>query len=203
MRKSYQSHTQLLANVIDEERTTFQLAEIQKWTNLSEKYATNDKLKEKTKLERQQFYQQEIDRIHSEHVNKTAEIRKQMIADYEQLQIEIELMKAKCMLSAEKFDYNYQVLQKKIIENGLINNQERKRLSKLQDALSKIKGKISDERKKFANYENVLCADIRRFVERIEELENRADRYAKSNDNKVDLRLHRVYFVCTIFGLCF
>lgn len=185
MRKSYQSHIQLLSNVIEEERATLNLVEIQKWSNLFAKCSANEELKEKTKIEREQFYQQEINRIHLEHMNKTDDIRKNMMNDYDQLQIDIQLMKAKCMRNSEKFDYNLQVLEKKVIENGIINNQERKRLCKLQETLRQLKQNISNEREKFASCEKMLIKDISRFGERMEEFENRADRYAKINDKKV------------------
>lgn len=185
MRKSYQTHINLLSNVLDEERTRLDLTESQRWSKLSQQCSTNLDLKEKAKMERCQNYNQEIDRIQLKHIEKTRYIQIQLANDYEALQLELEQIKSKCLQNVEKFDYNYQVLQTKTRENVLIRNQEKKRLATLRETLQILREKIRNERKTFFTDNKTIVRDICRFGERIEKLENQADKDAKANDKKV------------------
>lgn len=185
MRKSYQSHIHLLTNVLEEESTRLEQNESQRWTKLSQKCAVNLELKEKTKIERRLVYEQEIERIQMKHIEKTRSIQFQLATDYETLQSELEHIKCECMQNSEKFDYNYQVLQKKTTENVLIRNQEKRRLASLREILQTLKEKIRNERKTFSIDEKTIVRDICRFGERIEKLENQANKDAKANEKKV------------------
>lgn len=83
--------------------------------------------------------------------------------DIEELQQELEKIKALALLNSEKLDYNYQILKKREDENIIIKSQQKRRMNKLQDVINDLRAQIS-------NYETTTSHQIKKFSDNIKKL---------------------------------
>lgn len=185
MRKVYQECLCMLENTLADERATINLTTNRKWHDLSTQIDENLTMKNKTEKEQIQFYNDQLARIKLEHEENTRAARMRMELDQQQLQIELEQLKAMGLMNSEKFDYNYEILQKKVDDNARCRNLEKRHLVKLKETLSFLKKQQIERKQTFAQESKKINIEIVRFHDSFVELENRADHDAMINNKKV------------------
>lgn len=185
MRRSYAEYLRILQRTIDAERETTNLAQHQKLAHLHEKVEGNVAMKRRVEQDKKSFYDSQMERIRLDHAEATRAAHIRMAKDEQTVYGELQQMRAACMLNSEKFDYNYQILAKQIEENVTIRNQQKRRLAQAREQVLELRKEINEIRTSYECSAAKCKHEVIRFHTSFMELEKRADRYAKINDNKV------------------
>jgi dynein regulatory complex protein 1 len=86
-------------------------------------------------------------------------------------------MKATYQLNQEKLEYNYQVLQKRDEENAKTKAQQKRKLTKLQDALTNLKKKLTKQIKQFNDENQQLSEDYKRVTDMFNDLQMKSKHF--------------------------
>ncbi len=84
---------------------------------------------------------------------------------------QLQQMKATYQLNQEKLAYNYQVLQKRDEENAKTKAQQKRKITKLQDALTNLKKKLVVQIKKFNDENQQISEEYKRVTDMFNDLE--------------------------------
>lgn len=190
MRQSYAEYLNLLQRTIESERETMNLTDHQKWHHLHEQIYDNLEMKHRVEQEKRAFYDAQLDRIRLDHAEATRASRIRLEKDEQTVYADLQQMRATCMMNSEKFDYNYQILAKKGDENVTVRNQQKRRLAQMREHVLELRKEIADIGSGYEQSAAKCKQEVIRFHTSFMELEKRADRYAKINDNKVN---HWIY----------
>ncbi|XP_076249879.1 dynein regulatory complex protein 1 [Rhynchophorus ferrugineus] len=184
MRRAYRQELNVIEQVILQERQHLIENADKKWEDLYQKREEQELSNTNKKFEQVEEFDQRMTQLRTEFQDYYRETRIHLENDIEELQRELEKIKALALLNSEKLDYNYQILKKREDENIIIKSQQKRRMNKLQDV-------INDFRSKIAEYENSSTNQIRKLSENIKKLhrsildvEAKADRFARVNDEK-------------------
>ena len=135
----------------------------------------------KDRSEREKSYLEEVqkridrneDEVHHLRVRNAEEfnqIKIKLETDIQSLQQQIQQMKATFQLNAEKLEYNFQVLKKRDEENTVTISQQKRRLTRLQDTLNNLRGKLSKQEKACKHEMQLLMDEYRKNTEQYREL---------------------------------
>ena len=97
--------------------------------------------------------------------------------DIQVLQQQIQQMKATFQLNAEKLEYNFQVLKKRDEENTVTMSQQKRRITRLQDTLNTLKGKLTKQEKCCQDELQGLMDDYRKNTEQYRELQKKVKHF--------------------------
>merc|ERR1712226_1002911 len=107
--------------------------------------------KEENYLVNRQNKMEDNERVLQELRIKDAEdynsVKIKMETDVQILEQQVQQMKATYQLNQEKLEYNFQVLKKRDDENTITKNQQKRKITKLQDVLNNLKTKLNDQKK--------------------------------------------------------
>lgn len=143
-----------------------------------------------------ELYSNEMQQISLKHAELTRTTRIRLERDNEELQVELELLKANVLLNADKIDYNFQILKKREEENVLVRDQQKRRLARLNGTIDELKNKIKDLKKQ-SNLETFkLTEDILKWRRKIIELEEKSTAMTEHNDFKYNSIWKMNYDIC-------
>lgn len=207
MKRVYRDHLEILQKTIDNERHLFKCTQADKWQQLYDKREENEQNYMIKKREQTEFHESELKRVTIEHeeLNRSTKIFLEL--DNDALQIELQNVKAEIMLNSEKLSYNFKVLRKRSDENIIIKGQQKRRLAKLSEIISTIRGKTTVVKKCGEEEIAKLTQEVMKFHSNILDLEVKAKSFALINDQKVKLRniiflLNSLFFNINIVFLC-
>ena len=110
----------------------------------------------------------------SEEFNK---VKIKLETDIQILQQQIQQMKATFQLNAEKLEYNFQVLKKRDEENTVTISQQKRRITRLQDTLNNLRGKLARQEKACQSEMQALMEEYRKNTEQYRELQKKVKHF--------------------------
>lgn len=184
IRRAYQREFELIEEVIMSERHNLIEFNNKKWDELFKKQREQEIQNSNKKFEQIEEYTIKMNNLRQNFHEKFRSTRIHLENDIEELQKELERIKALALLNSEKLDYNYQILKKREDENLIIKSQQKRRLNKLHDVINDLKNKIADYETVTTNKVKKLKTNIKSLQKNIVDVENKADHFAKVNDEK-------------------
>lgn len=185
MKRAYRQHLELLQKTIDDERDAFKNSETEKWQNLYDVREEYEQTNMSRKKEQSTEYTFEIKKIALEHEELIRSTKIRLERDNDELQVQLQNVKAEILLNSEKLSYNHHVLQKRSDENVIIKGQQKKRLNKLNGLITGLKTKIKSVKDSGEHDISKLTIDVMRLYTNILEMEAKAAIFAEVNDGKV------------------
>ncbi|NXW94535.1 DRC1 protein, partial [Alopecoenas beccarii] len=144
---------------------------------------------------------QELEYIHAR-LRKVEEFEKQLkqllLQDEEEynsmkIQLEIEVqnlekqlqqMKAAYQLTQEKLDFNLQVLRKQDEENAIIRGQQKRKINRLYTVFSNLRTKLAKQEQQFREEKQSLAAHCERIVGKCKVVQRKMRHFALSDSEK-------------------
>ncbi|XP_075606405.1 dynein regulatory complex protein 1 isoform X2 [Balearica regulorum gibbericeps] len=108
----------------------------------------------------------------------------QLETDVQNLERQLQQMKAIYQLNQEKLDYNLQVLKKQDEENTIIRSQQKRKLNRLHSLLNNLRTKLASQEKQFREENQSLAADCERIMGQCKEVQSRMRHFAVSDAEK-------------------
>jgi len=106
----------------------------------------------------------------SEHYNQ---VKLKLETDIQNLEQELQRMRATYQLNAEKLEYNLQVLRKRDDENQTTKIQQKRKMLRLQDTLNVYKARLKKQEKQYQDENAVLTEDYKRITDQFKDLQKK------------------------------
>ncbi|XP_052850073.1 dynein regulatory complex protein 1 homolog [Drosophila gunungcola] len=186
LKEAYKEHLEMLRHTIEEERQIFAANAVEKWRTFFD--AMNANFDEKANLvkTREQFYARQTQQINESQEELTKSTRIRLEKECERLELELRRTRDNVLMNSEKLDYNYQVLQKRNEENVIINNQQKRRVARLHEAIGHtrraLKNLYLNGKRSIAR----LSSDIYKLHANINDMESKAHQARLNNREKFD-----------------
>ncbi|XP_042658955.1 dynein regulatory complex protein 1 isoform X4 [Tyto alba] len=108
----------------------------------------------------------------------------QLENDVQNLEKQLQQMKAVYQLTQEKLEYNLQVLKKQDEENTIIRSQQKRKLNRLHSLLNNLRTKLANQEKQFREENQSLADDCKRIMGQCKEVKRRMRHFAVSDAEK-------------------
>ncbi|CAH0694618.1 unnamed protein product [Spodoptera exigua] len=129
-------------------------------------------------------HKQEMEAIMWDHHEKYREAKIELESLIQELQQELEKLKATCIINTEKIGYTYQVLKKREEENVFVRSQQKRKLNKMSDVANALRSKIRKAAEDGAIEEIKADAEIVKLMQTMDDLEKKSDHFSRVNHYK-------------------
>lgn len=180
MRRAFRQEFRLIEEAIMTERRALIEMHNKKWEELYKKRAVEEESNSDKKFQQQDEFEEELNKLRRNFQEKYREAKIKLENDSENLQQELEKIKALSLLNSEKVDYNYQILKKREDENIIIKSQQKRRINKLQDVINGLRRKIRDYQTYAKEHTEKLTTQIQKLQSDIMKIEEKADHFQVS-----------------------
>ena len=162
--------------------------QLQTSNNKFEHLMKSKREKEENYLVNRQSKMEEHERILQDLRIKDAEdynsVKIKMETDVQILEQQVQQMKATYQLNQEKLEYNFQVLKKRDDENTITKNQQKRKITKLQDILNNLKTKLADQQKDTKRGNVSLMEEYKKICEQFKDLQKKVKVFQESDYKK-------------------
>lgn len=183
-RRAYREQLKLIEECMQVEQKILMESNDKKWEELYKKRDQEEIINSEKQSEQMEYFDQEMTKLRRDFQEKFRETKIKMERDIDELEQELERIKALALLNSEKLDYNYQILKKREDENIIIKSQQKRRINKLQDIVNTLKRKITDYSASTKQQVAKISAEIAKLQQSILDIESKADHFAEINDVK-------------------
>ncbi|KAM6404737.1 dynein regulatory complex protein 1 isoform 2-T2 [Pluvialis apricaria] len=108
----------------------------------------------------------------------------QLENDVQNLERQLQQLKAIYQLNQEKLEYSLQVLKKQDEENTIVRSQQRRKLNRLHSLLNNLRTKLSKQEKQFREENQSLAADCERITGQCKEVQRSMRHFAVRDAEK-------------------
>ncbi|KAL3272766.1 hypothetical protein HHI36_014227 [Cryptolaemus montrouzieri] len=183
-RKAYREQLKLIEESMQTERKIMMEVNAKKWEELYKKRDQEEQANSDKKYEQMELFENQMTELRREFQEKYRETKIKLERDIDDLEQELERIKALAILNSEKLDYNYQILKKREDENIIIKSQQKRRINKLQDIVNTLKRRISEYGEGTKQQIVKVSGEIAKLQQNILDIESKADHFAEINDAK-------------------
>lgn len=130
--------------------------------------------------------------LRTEYDEVTHAFRMHMEKDHENMEMELEEKTATYFLNSLKFNYNYQVLEKKNTENvnQMVFEEKKKNWLKLVNCATDLRKQIREKKRLFETKAYDIADNSEKIRDRLSKLKVKAKNAAADNESKVSSQLH-------------
>ncbi|KFW64146.1 Dynein regulatory complex protein 1, partial [Pygoscelis adeliae] len=129
-------------------------------------------------------FEKQLNQLRVEDEEEYNSMKIQLENDVQNLERQLQQMKAVYQLNQEKLEYNLQVLKKQDEENTIIRSQQKRKLNRLHSLLNNLRTKLAKQEKQFREENQSLAADCERITGQCKEVQRRMRHFAVSDAEK-------------------
>lgn len=135
------------------------------------------------KLQREEEYQREIEDLRNKDSEDYNKLKIKLQTDIQTLEQQLEEMRATYQLNTEKLEYNYRVLTERDMENSATLTQQKRKLTRLKDALSNLMQRYKNQDAADRHKNQDLTEEYRRITKQYKDLQSKF-RHFEIADNR-------------------
>ncbi|XP_049871921.1 dynein regulatory complex protein 1-like [Pectinophora gossypiella] len=184
MQRAYDKQLSLIEAALNVEREEMVDHNNKRWEALYKQRDKEEVVHIAVKAAQLEAHKDEIERIMWDHHDKYREAKTELETLIQELQKELEKLKATCLINTEKIGYNYQVLKKREEENLFVRSQQKRKLNKMSDVANALRAKIRKAAEDGAIEEMRADEEIVTLMQAMDNLEKKAHHFAQVNDYK-------------------
>nr|XP_032519380.1 dynein regulatory complex protein 1 isoform X2 [Danaus plexippus plexippus] len=184
MQRAYEKQLFLIEQAINIEREVMVDHNNKRWEALYKQRDKEEVAHLEFKFEQLEEHKLEIEAIMWDHHAKYREAKIELETLIQELQKELEKLKATCIINTEKIGYNYQVLKKREEENVFVRSQQKRKLNKMSDIANTLRSKIRKAAEDGAIEEIKANAEIISLMQAMEDLERKCRHFSHVNNYK-------------------
>ncbi|NXG61010.1 DRC1 protein, partial [Hemiprocne comata] len=129
-------------------------------------------------------YEKQLKQLWGQDEEEYNNMKLQLENDVQNLEKQLQQIKAVYQLNQEKLEYNLQVLKKQDEENTIIRSQQKRKINRLHSFLNNLKTKLANQEKRFREENQSLEADCKRIMEQCKEVQRKMRHFAVSDEKK-------------------
>lgn len=130
MTNAYRHEMELIETAIESERKILMEISMEKWNVLYKKLQEDTFEEREKRKEIIKEYEKEMEKVIIEHQEEFRKHKIMYELEIQNLQQEVQNMKALCIMNVEKLDYNFAVLKRRDEENTIVKNQQKRKINK-------------------------------------------------------------------------
>lgn len=138
------------------------------------------------KQARDEQYVKEIEALRVKDAEDYNELKIKLETNIQTLEQQLEEMRATYQLNTEKLEYNYRVLTERDMENSATLSQQKRKLTRLKDALSTLIAKYNQTNARDKNQNQELTEEYRRITKQYKDLQKKYAHFEASDRSKYD-----------------
>ncbi|XP_052756907.1 dynein regulatory complex protein 1 isoform X2 [Galleria mellonella] len=184
MQRAYEKQLSLIELAINIERDAMVDHNNKRWEALYKQRDREEIAHMEYKFGQLEEHKAEIEAIMWDHHEKYREAKIELESLIQELQKELEKLKATCIINTEKIGYNYQVLKKREEENVFVRSQQKRKLNKMSDIANNLRSKIRKAAEDGAIEEIKADAEIVKLMQTMEDLEKKSEHFSHVNHYK-------------------
>ncbi|XP_067840470.1 dynein regulatory complex protein 1 [Heptranchias perlo] len=139
-----------------------------------------------TRMEKVEEYENQLQQLRIQDAEEYSMIKIKLETDVEILEQQLEQMKATYQLNQEKLEYNFQVLKKRDEENTVTKSQQKRKITRQQDILNKLKARLTKQEKMYREENQTLTDQYKRTVELYKDLQKKIRHFAAIDAKKFE-----------------
>ncbi|XP_039756314.1 dynein regulatory complex protein 1 [Pararge aegeria] len=184
MQRAYEKQLFLIEQAITIEREVLVDHNNKRWEALYKQRDKEEVAHLEYKLEQLEEHKLEVEAIMWDHHAKYREAKIELETLIQELQKELEKLKATCVINTEKIGYTYQVLKKREEENVFVRSQQKRKLNKMSDMANSLRSKIRKAAEDGALEEIKADAEIVKLMQAMDDLEKKCRHFSHVNNYK-------------------
>ncbi|KAJ2945641.1 hypothetical protein O0L34_g468 [Tuta absoluta] len=184
LQKAYETQLGLIEESLNIERDGIIEHNNKRWDALYKQRDKEETIHIEQKTTQLEEHKEKIEQIMWDHYEKYRDAKIQLETLIQELQKELEKLKATCLINTEKIGYNYQVLKKREEENLFVRSEQKRKLNKLTDLVNELRAKIRKAAEDGALEEVRADAEIKKLMRYMASLEKKAYQFAYCNNYK-------------------
>jgi dynein regulatory complex protein 1 len=183
LQEEYEVELEQIEDAFLKERDELLASNKQEFDTLVDKNRTMLMQTMDAKLQREEEYQQEIEDLRNKDSEDYNKLKIKLQTDIQTLEQQLEEMRATYQLNTEKLEYNYRVLTERDMENSATLNQQKRKLTRLKDALSNLMQRYTQQDAESRHKNQELTEEYRRITKQYKDLQSKF-RHFEIADNR-------------------
>jgi len=179
MKKSYSDELHLIERVFIEERAEVLQANRRKFDKLLKTREAQEEELMRSRFERVDDCERQLDTLRINDQEEYNMVKIKLETDVQILEQQLQQMKATYQLNQEKLEYNFQVLKKRDEENMITKNQQKRRITKLQDQANKLNTKLRKQQKFYKDENQMLTEEYHRIARQYKDLHRKMRNFSQ------------------------
>ncbi|XP_047032350.1 dynein regulatory complex protein 1 [Helicoverpa zea] len=184
MQRAYAKQLGLIETAINIERVAMTEHNNKRWEALYKQCDKEEVAHLEYRFLQLDEHKREMETIMWDHHEKYREAKIELESLIQELQQELEKLKATCIINTEKIGYTYQVLKKREEENVFVRSQQKRKLNKMSDIANSLRSKIRKAADDGAIEEIKADAEIVKLMQTMDDLEKKSDHFSRVNHYK-------------------
>jgi len=140
----------------------------------------------KQKQTREEEYQQEIEDLLVQDAEEYNKLKIKLETEIQTLEQQLEEMRATYQLNTEKLEYNYRVLTERDMENTATLAHQKKKLTKLKDALNALTQRFHENDARDRRRNDDLTDEYRRITKQYKDLQSKFRHFELSDNTRFE-----------------
>ncbi|NXK55496.1 DRC1 protein, partial [Chauna torquata] len=184
MLKTYRHKLHQIEKAFELERRELLDNNRKKWEEAIRAHNTKELEYLHARMRKVEEFEKQLNQLRVQDEEEYNSMKIQLENDVQNLERQLQQMKAAYQLNQEKLEYNLQVLKKQDEENTIIRSQQKRKLNRLHSLLNNLRTKLAKQEKQFREENQSLAADCERIAGQCKEVQRRMRHFATSNAEK-------------------
>ncbi|XP_066533462.1 dynein regulatory complex protein 1 isoform X2 [Hoplias malabaricus] len=176
--KSYREELDQIENSFDDEQKTLLTGIREEWKQQRKERSDKELDHLLQRMKQVEEYEVLLQRLRVEDTVEYNMIKFKMETDVQTLQQQLQQMKATNHLNQEKLEYTYQVLKKCDEENTITKSQQKRKITRLQDAVNNLKIKCASQETQSHEENQSLTDDYKRVLQQYKDMQKKIRHFA-------------------------
>uniref|UniRef100_G1NMW4 Dynein regulatory complex protein 1 n=1 Tax=Meleagris gallopavo TaxID=9103 RepID=G1NMW4_MELGA len=184
MLKTYRHNVHQIEKAFELERRELLDSNRKKWEEAIQTLNTKELEYLHARVKKVEEFEKQLNQLRMQDEEEYNSMKIQLESDVQNLERQLQHMKAVYLVNQEKLEYNLQVLKKQDEENTIIRSQQKRKLNRLHSLLSNLRTKLVKQEKQFREENQSLAADCERITGQCKEVQRRMRHFAASDAEK-------------------
>ncbi|XP_052547528.1 dynein regulatory complex protein 1 isoform X2 [Tympanuchus pallidicinctus] len=184
MLKTYRHNVHQIEKAFELERRELLDNNRKKWEEAIQALNTKQLEYLYARVKKVEEYEKQLNQLRVQDEEEYNSMKIHLESDVQNLERQLQHMKAVYLVNQEKLEYNFQVLKKQDEENTIIRSQQKRKLNRLHSLLNNLRTKLVKQEKQFREENQSLAADCERITGQCKEVQRRMRHFAASDAEK-------------------
>jgi len=167
----YRSQYNSIEDVFRDERRELVSAASDQWQSEMKHRKGLEEQQHEKKFATVDDFEAHLETLRQQDAEQFNTVKLKLETDIQNLEQELQRMRATYQLNSEKLEYNLQVLRKRDDENGATKIQQKRKMLRLQDTLNVFRARIKKQEKQFQDENAMLTEDYKRITDQFKDLQ--------------------------------
>ncbi|OXB60660.1 hypothetical protein ASZ78_001449 [Callipepla squamata] len=184
MLKTYRHEVRQIEKAFELERRELLDSNRKKWEEAIQALNTKELEYLHARVRKVEEFEKQLNQLRVQDEEEYNSMKIHLENDVQNLERQLQHMKAVYLVDQQKLEYNLQVLKKQNEENTIIGAEQKRKLNWLRSLLNNLRTKLVEQEKQFREENESLAADCERIMRQCKEVKRRMRHSAASDAEK-------------------